>query len=136
MSPSEFTYTHRVSYAQTAPSDHVYYSRYLEMIEECRGEFFRSIGCSLKEIYEQYGVQFPVRECHLKYLTSARHDDLLTFHVNITKLSGARIHLNYELQRDETPILTADIEHGCVGSGGRPTRIPQSVSELLSQFIG
>lgn len=134
MSSSEFTHTHRVSYAETAPSDHVYYSRYLEMIEECRGEFFRTIGCSLKKIYEQHGVQFPVRKCHLKYLNSAKHDDLLMIRVQVTKLTGARIHFLYEVQRDETPILTADIEHGCVGANGRPTRLPPRVAEFLSQF--
>ncbi len=134
MSANTFSHIHRVSYAETAPSDHVYYSRYLEMIEECRGEFFRSLGCTLRSIYDEHGVQFPVRECHLKYRSSARHDDELTIAVSVSKLSGARISLCYEITRNNTPILSADIEHGCVGAKGKPTRIPPEVSEKLRQI--
>lgn len=131
MSANAFSHLHRVSYAETAPSDHVYYSRYLEMIEECQGEFFRSLGCTLKFIYDTHGVQFPVRECQLKYLSSARHDDELTISVSVAKVSGARMILQYGIARDVTPILSAHIEHGCVGVNGRPTRIPSEIADKL-----
>ena len=41
MSDKIFKHSHGVSYAQTTIGDHVYYSRYLEIIEDCRSEFFR-----------------------------------------------------------------------------------------------
>ncbi len=39
--------------------NHVYYSRYLEMLEGARGEFFRHLGCPFLGLQEA-GTAFPV----------------------------------------------------------------------------
>ena len=39
-----FRHTHRVTYAECTVGDHVYHSRYLDLLEAARGEFMRSLG--------------------------------------------------------------------------------------------
>jgi acyl-CoA thioester hydrolase len=130
----DFLHSHRVSYAETAPGNHVYFSRYLEMIEECRGEFFRHMDNPLKKLAEEAAIQFPVRECNIKYHGSARHDDELTIGATLTGLARARITLAYQIQRGDELLVTATIEHACVGSKGRPCRIPTELSAALREL--
>ncbi len=130
-----FQHQYRVSYADSAPGDHVYFSRYLEMIEECRGEFFRGLGISLKRLADELEVQFPVRECHLTYRAPARHDDVLTITAVVEDLSRARMTLAYEIFRGDELLVTATIKHACVGGAGRPKRMPEEVSATLSESL-
>jgi acyl-CoA thioesterase FadM len=37
-------HTHRVSYAECTVGNHIYHSRYLDLLEAARGEFIRSLG--------------------------------------------------------------------------------------------
>ena len=39
-----FRYPHRVTYAECTVGDHIYHSRYLDLLEAARGEFMRSLG--------------------------------------------------------------------------------------------
>ena len=47
MSAPVFRHTHRVSYAECTLGNHVYYSRYLDLLEAARGDFFRQLGSPL-----------------------------------------------------------------------------------------
>jgi len=134
MAQSNFTHTHRVSYAECAPGDHVYFSRYLEMIEECRGELHRSIGLPLKLLAEREGVQFPVRECRVRYHGAARHDDLLRIEVGVLSIKRARITLAYRVCRDEELLVSAEIEHVCTAADAKPRPFPAELLERLSAF--
>ena len=42
-----FKHQHRIIYAECTVGNHVYYARYLDMLEEARGEFFRQAGWPL-----------------------------------------------------------------------------------------
>ena len=48
-----FCHTYRVTYADCTVGDHIYYSRYLDLLEAARGEFFRSLGCTFLQWQEQ-----------------------------------------------------------------------------------
>ena len=39
-----FSHAHRVTYAECTSGNHIYYGRYLELMEAARGEFFRHLG--------------------------------------------------------------------------------------------
>ena len=135
MSEQVFQYQHRVSYAQTTIGDHVYYSRYLEIIEDCRGEFFRHLGISLRSLQEEHGMQFPVRECRVRYRSAARHDDELTVSTKVARLDKVRFTLAYEIHRANDLLITAEIEHACLGESGKALRIPPEVSDVLSPWL-
>jgi len=46
MSHQIFSCTHRVSYAECTLGNHVYHSRFLDILERARGEFFRSLAAA------------------------------------------------------------------------------------------
>src|SRR5689334_3561132 len=66
VSAKTFRYKHRVTYAECTLGNHVYYARYLDLLEAARNEVFRELGVTLLELQEQDTI-FPAVECHLKY---------------------------------------------------------------------
>lgn len=61
-----FIHPVRVTYAECTVGNHVYYGRYLDYLEEARGEFFRQMGCPLLQ-WQQAETIFPVIELRLRY---------------------------------------------------------------------
>ena len=66
MAGSIFRHTHRVVYAECTVGNHVYYSRYLDMLEEARGELLRQLGCSARQ-WQEAGTAFPVIGLEISY---------------------------------------------------------------------
>src|SRR6187402_3928229 len=90
MSESAFSYKHRVVYVDCTLGNHVYYARYLEILEAARGEFFRTLGVTLLG-WQERGFMFPVVEVHLRYKALARYDDLLQVKVWVTSVEKVRL---------------------------------------------
>ena len=74
MSGSIFRHEQRVSYSLCTIGNHVYYSRYLDILEVARGEFFRHLGLPFRQ-WQEREIIFPVVECQLRYKGAARYDD-------------------------------------------------------------
>ena len=62
-----------------------------DILAAARGEFFREMGLPLLELQAQDTI-FPVAECHLRYKTPARYDDVLTVEIWATLAQGARLN--------------------------------------------
>src|SRR5277367_6561939 len=84
---SVYKHQHRVIYGECTVGNHVYYSRYLEMLEGARGEFFRHLGCPFLSLQEA-GTAFPVIGLQISYKGAARYDDLLTIELCVTELGN------------------------------------------------
>ena len=82
-----FRYSHRVTYAECTIGDHIYHSRYLDLLEAARGEFMRSLGETVLALQEADYI-FPVIEARLRYKYPARYDDLLAIEVWMTEQFG------------------------------------------------
>ena len=96
MPDSVFQHQRRVIYAECTVGNHVYYSRYLDMLEEARGEFFRQAGRPLLDLQEN-GMAFPVIEAEIAFKGPARYDDLLTFQLWLTELRGIRLSFGFRI---------------------------------------
>lgn len=59
MPATPFVHVHRVTYAECTLGNHVYHSRYLDILEAARGEFFRALGHPLLA-WQERGVLFPI----------------------------------------------------------------------------
>jgi len=135
MSDSVFQHPHRVVYAECTVGNHVYYARYLDMLEEARGELFRQAGWPLLALQEQ-GAAFPVIAAHIAYKAAARYDDLLTIELWITELSGVRINFGFRIRRPNGPVLAeGETRHVCAGLDEKPKRPPKGLSEALAPFL-
>ncbi len=130
-----FRHLHRVTYSECAPGNHVYYARYLDVLEAARGEFFRWLGLSCRQLQEQ-DTLFPVVECHLHYTAAARYDDTLT--VELWPAAATKVRLNFAyrvLNQHGTVILEAETCHVCARLNERPKRLPEELRERLKPFF-
>jgi acyl-CoA thioester hydrolase len=135
MSDSLFQHRHRVVYAECTVGNHVYYSRYLDMLEEARGELFRQAGWPLAALQEE-GTAFPVIEAQIAYKAAARYDDLLTIELWIAQLSAVRINFAFRIRRpDGARAADGETRHVCAGLDEKPKRLPKGLSEALAAFL-
>jgi len=130
--PAPFRYRHRVSFAECTAGNHVYYARYLEILERARGEFFRAVGKPLAAL-QTSELFFPVIEAHLHYEAAARYDDELIVEVVVTELD--RLHLSFAYgvsNTRNTIVLTGHTRHICAGADEKPRRMPPEVFKELN----
>jgi acyl-CoA thioester hydrolase len=128
---SVFCHTHRVSYAECTLGNHIYYSRYLDLLEVARGEFFRSLGWSFRHWQEQETI-FPVIECHLRYRMPARYDDVIQIEVWPTLAERVRLNFGYRILKEPSVlILEAETCHVCTGMDEKPKRLPEQLRARL-----
>lgn len=129
-----FRHPHRVSYAEVVVGNHVYYARYLDMVERARGEFFRSLGSPLLGLQEQ-GVIFPVTECHVAYKGAARYDDELEIEIWVGELTRVRLRFEHRIWRGEKVLAEVATHHVSTGLDERPIRMPAGLVEALKPHL-
>lgn len=130
-----FRHLHRVTYSECAPGNHVYYARYLDVLEEARGEFFRHVGLTFLQLQER-DTLLPVVECHLRYRAAARYDDVLTVELWPAAATKVRLNFAYRLRNQRgTLILEAETCHVCARLNERPQRLPEELRERLRPFF-
>jgi acyl-CoA thioester hydrolase len=135
MSSSAFQHQHRVVYAECTVGNHVYYARYLDMLEEARGEFFRSAGWPLLAL-QKSGTVFPVLSVEIRFQGPARYDDLLTVELWITELRGVRLNFGFRiLHPDASMLAEGQTRHVCASLEEKPKRLPHGLSEGLAHFF-
>ncbi len=130
-----FRCTHRVTYAECTLGNHVYYSRFLDLLEIARGEFFRAIGPTFLQ-WQQAGLAFPVLECQVHYKAPARYDDLLTIELWLTQLQRVRLSFGYHILNEERKlVLEATTHHICTSLEEKPRRLPESLLGSLEAYL-
>jgi acyl-CoA thioester hydrolase len=126
-----FVYTHRVTYAECTVGDHIYHSRYLDLLEAARGEFLRSLGTTVLHWQNQDAI-FPVVEAHLRYKYPARYDDLLAIEVWPSLVDKIRVNFRHRIMNQNGKlILEAETLHVCTSRGEKPRRLPEELAEKL-----
>ncbi len=135
MSEKKFQYQLRVTYAHCTVGNHVYYSRYLDILEAARGEFFRHIGCTFLELQEG-GTYFPVIGLELSYKGMARYDDVLTVELWLTAVNGARLNFGSRILNESgKSLVEGKTFHVCVSAEEKPKRLPPELIEKLKPFL-
>ena len=130
-----FRHPHRVTYAECTVGNHVYHSRYLDLLEAARGEFMRSLGRPVLELQDA-GYIFPVIEVRMRYKFPARYDDLLTVEVWLTLIERVRLNFGHRiLNQDGKLILEAETFHACTGLDEKPKRLPEELAEKLKPYL-
>ena len=134
MTPGTFRYTHRVTYAQCTVGNHVYYARYLDILEAARGEFLRELGMPLGTLQEQDTI-FPVIGIELSYKAPARYDDTLSVDLWLAQADGVRLNVGARVvNQNGAVILEGETRHVCTTLGEKPKRIPKELLEKLQPF--
>jgi acyl-CoA thioester hydrolase len=130
-----FRHLHRVSYAECTVGDHIYHSRYLDLMEAARGEFLRSLGVTVLSLQDADYI-FPVIEARLRYKFPARYDDLLTIEVRPTPVERVRLNFGHRILNQEGElILEGETFHACTSREEKPKRMPEEFVEKLKQLM-
>ena len=130
-----FRHPYRVSYADCTVGNHVYHSRYLDLLEAARGEFIRSLGATVLQ-WQEHDVIFPVIEARLSYQAPARYDDLLTIEVWPTAIERVRLNFGHRIvNQNGKLILEAETFHACTGANEKPKRLPEELAEKLKPHL-
>jgi len=135
MTGQKFRHQHRVTYAECTLGNHIYYARYLDLLEETRGEFFRALGEPLLK-WQKADTLFPVVECRLRYKAAARYDDLLGIELWVSDLDRVRLGFSHRVVNGAgAEILLASTLHACTSVGEKLRRIPTELTEKLAPFL-
>jgi len=130
-----FRYSHRVTYAECTIGDHIYHSRYLDLLEAARGEFLRALGTTVLALQERDFI-FPVIEARVRYKFPARYDDLLTIEVWMTRVERVRLNFGHRiLNQAGKLILEAETFHCCTSREEKPKRLPEELTEKLKPYL-
>lgn len=130
-----FSYQYRVTYADCTVGNHIYHSRYLDLLEAARGEFMRSLGTSVAECQSQDCI-FPVIEAHLRYKAPARYDDVLTIHVQPTLVKGVRVNFAHRiLNQAGKLLLEADTFHACTSVQEKLKPVPEELALKFEKYL-
>ncbi len=115
--------------------NHVYYARYLDLLEAARGELFREAGWPLLRLQSE-GIAFPVRECRLRFESPARYDDVVAIELWVTELDRLWLKFGFAIRREDGELLVeGQTDHICASTDERPKRMPREVLAALSAFV-
>ena len=130
-----FRFTHRVTYADCTVGNHIYHSRYLDLLEAARGEFLRALGTTVLAL-QAADYLFPVIEARLRYRFPARYDDRLIIEVQPTRIERVRLNFGHRLtNQDGKLILEAETFHACTSRVDKPKRLPEAMTEKLRTHL-
>jgi acyl-CoA thioester hydrolase len=130
-----FRHAHRVTYAECTVGNHVYHSRYLDLLEAARGEFIRSLGPTVLH-WQEKDVIFPVIEARLRYKSPARYDDLLMIEVWPALVERVRLNFGHRVTNQHGKlVLEAETFHACTGIDEKPKRMPEELAEKLKPYL-
>ncbi len=135
MAESIFKHQHRVIYGECTVGNHVYYARFLDMLEEARGEFFRQAGWPLR-LWQEKGTAFPVIGVRIDFKGPARYDDVVTIELWITEMKGIRLSIGFRILHFGGGLVAeGETRHVCASLEEKPQRLPKELMEQLQPFV-
>ena len=124
----------RIYYHHTDCGGVVYYSRYLDFLEEARTDFFEQNSLPLTKLYDQ-GVFFVVARQEIDYKSPAKYLDVLDIKTWVEDLSNVRVNFGYEIKNQEnTVIAKAKTVLVCVDKNLKPQAFPTDVKNKIESL--
>ncbi|NAS30908.1 YbgC/FadM family acyl-CoA thioesterase [Flavobacteriaceae bacterium R38] len=95
----------RIRYSETDQMGVVYHGNYAQFLEMGRVEWLRNLGISYRSM-EENGIMLPVISLNLKFVKSAKYDDLLSVKTTLSKRPSVKIEFEYEISNQNDEIIT------------------------------
>lgn len=121
----------RVYYEDTDAGGIVYYANYLKFCERGRTELLRCAGFENKPLMEREGFIFVVRHLVADYRASAFLDDILRVETSVAAVKNASFLMKQSVFRHNVQLFEMDVTLVCVGTNGKPVRLPEDVKRAL-----
>jgi acyl-CoA thioester hydrolase len=129
-----YLYPVRVYYEDTDAAGLVYYANYLKFAERARTEMLRRLGIEQQRLRAESGILFVVRRCTIDFLAPARLDDDLAVETRLAALGGASLDIDQDVVRDGDKLVRLAVRIACIGSSGRPHRLPPVLKAALASL--
>ncbi len=129
----------RVYWEDTDGGGIVYYANYLRYFERARTEWLRALGLEQRKLQETAGGLFVVSEANVRFLRSARLDDMLQVTARLGEMGRSSFSIAQQVRlphpHDVAQVLcTASVRVGWINSTThRPARMPASVMDAFSR---
>jgi len=105
-----------VTYGQCTVGNHVYYARFLDLLEETRGEFFRHLNAT--------------------FLRWQQEHDLLSVELWLTEARKVRLIFAYRIVNEAgEEVLEAETVHLATSTTEKLKRLPPELIERLRPFV-
>ena len=127
----QFTHKVKVYYEDTDAGGVVYYSNYLKYLERARTEAINSIGLSNKKLLEKNGVLIIVKSCKINYIKPAQLEDHLEINSKVKSTTKTSFTMSQVIKNKKKIITEAEVHLVVVNKKGKPTMIPNALSQLL-----
>jgi acyl-CoA thioester hydrolase len=112
----------------------VYHTHYLVWCEIARTDYIRQFGASYAQL-EQNGLLLAVAEANIRYLASARYDDLITVECTLDRAQSRLLTFSYHIYRDDPApralLATASTRLIALTPQGSTRQLP---ADLLEKF--
>ncbi len=132
MTAQVFEHAVRVYWEDTDAGGIVFYANYLKFFERARTEWLRTLGIGQHALREETGGMFVVSATHVKYLQSAKLDDMLRITAQLQTSGRASLTIAQQAWRHNQLLCEGTIRIGWVQAQDlKPARIPTSVLERL-----
>jgi YbgC/YbaW family acyl-CoA thioester hydrolase len=114
---AQFTWKHRVQFAETDTAGIVHFSNYYRFMEETEREFFRTLGLSIMAPQPDGTViGWPRVRASCSFESPAHYDDLLEIDVDITRRGVKSLSMSFHFRRGETTVARGDLKTVCCRS--------------------
>ena len=127
----QFIHKVKVYYEDTDAGGVVYYSNYLKYLERARTEAINSIGLSNKKLLEKNGVLIIVKSCKINYIKPAQLEDHLEINSKVKSTTKTSFTMSQVIKNKKKIITEAEVHLVVVNKKGKPTMIPNALSQLL-----
>jgi len=121
-----------VRYAETDMMGIVYHANYLPWLEIGRTQLLKEHGFPYK-VLEAQGLLLPVIEINMKYRRPATYDDTITIKTIMKEKPSVKIHLDYEIFKDDQLIATGYSIHVFMNKQGQPIKAPRNFLDAIAQ---
>ena len=112
----------------------VYHTHYLVWCEIARTDFIRQFGVTYAQL-EQDGLLLAVAEAQVRYIGSARYDDLISVRAWLDRVQSRLLTFAYEIYRAEPGakqlLATAVTKLIALDRTAAPRQLPQ---DLIARF--
>jgi acyl-CoA thioester hydrolase len=126
----------RIYYEDTDFSGVVYHANYLKYFERGRSEYMRLIGVHHHQLAAlEAPLAFAVSSIHIKYLTPARIDDLVSVKSRLNAVRGASFSLDQWVEREGKKLAEAQVQVVCIDLKGRPKRLPKDLQAAIKAQV-
>ncbi len=121
----------KIYYEDTDAAGVVYYANYLKYMERARTELLFERGVDVAE-YHKKGYLFAVADIDVHYKKPAVLGDIIDVTTEVKNVTHVTVTLIHRIFRDSQLLVEADIRLACINSYGKPQRLPEEFSLMLS----